>query len=209
MIGRSTAVADETFRVLVVCTANLCRSPMAEYLLRSELSHRWPAGAKTWAIGSAGIHAESGAPIHPRAGKALGRRNIDTSEFRSRRGSQAAVEEADLILTATREHRSAVVTLVPAAVRRTFTLGQFARMASAVTHMGGWNPGEFPDGATAGRALLEQSVVARSTLQPIDPSREDVADPIGRRMRAFRRCADRLAELAADMMSPLSGAGGR
>jgi protein-tyrosine phosphatase len=103
---------------------------------------------------SAGVHARDGAPACPEAvawldrhtGEATtGRHRAPTVEHASRLLVAEDVRAASLVLTAAREHRSAVARLVPAAQAYTFTLPQAARIAAwrssqAVT------PPKLPDG---------------------------------------------------------------
>lgn len=194
-------MTDHKFRVLIVCTANLCRSPMAEYVLRDAVARRWGSHS-AWTIGSAGVHAQSGMEMHPRARRVLERRGLDPAGFRSRQLSHRAIEEADLILTAERAHRAAIVTLMPAAVHRTFTLRQFARMAAVVTPLDA-----EPDPTMMGQQLVTAAINARSRLQPLAAGEEDVPDPIGHRGRRFRRCADELSRLISTVMAPLGEPG--
>ncbi|HEY0699436.1 MAG TPA: low molecular weight phosphatase family protein, partial [Micromonospora sp.] len=111
--------------VLFVCHANLCRSPMAEYLARDLL-----AGSAI-SVTSAGTHAQPGRPAHPHAVRILGERGLDPTSFRSRPLSRIDLTAAGLVLTASRRERAACVALSPAALGRVFTLRQFARLATA------------------------------------------------------------------------------
>jgi len=60
--------------ILVVCTGNICRSPMAQGLLRSELEARSIADVT---VESAGISGWDGAAATPEAVEALGELGID------------------------------------------------------------------------------------------------------------------------------------
>jgi len=60
----------------------------------------------------------------------LRHRNVSTSKFAARQITPGLIDDADLILTATREHRSTVVAMQPLAMRRTFTLTEFAHSAA-------------------------------------------------------------------------------
>jgi protein-tyrosine phosphatase len=62
----------------------------------------------------------------------LGDGGVESDSFRARRLSEQILKDADLILTMTRAQRGLVVELWPAAVRRTFTLREFARLLSWV-----------------------------------------------------------------------------
>jgi protein-tyrosine phosphatase len=71
-----------TYRILTVCTGNICRSPMAEYLLREAVAD---AGLEDRIeVESAGTTGwEAGSPIDPRAGQLLAGRGIDARGHRA------------------------------------------------------------------------------------------------------------------------------
>ena len=118
-----------SFTILTVCSGNICRSPLAEQLLRAGL-----AGIDGVTVGSAGTIAMVGAGM-PAEAKALAVRygSTDAESHQARQLDEQAIRDADLVLGLAREHRRAVVELVPAATRRTFTLREFARLAASVT----------------------------------------------------------------------------
>ena len=115
-------MSAEVFRVLHVCTGNICRSPMAERLTRGGLEQRLGADAARFVVESAGTWGHSGAPMEPYAAATLEGYGLDGSDFRARALVDQHVADADLVLTATREHRAAAVVLHPRAASRTFTL---------------------------------------------------------------------------------------
>lgn len=92
-----------SYRVLAVCTGNICRSPMTEYLLREAFDD---AGlADRVEVASAGTTSwEEGEPVDPRAGALLRQRGIDPSRHRARHMSGAMLREADLILALDEDH---------------------------------------------------------------------------------------------------------
>jgi protein-tyrosine phosphatase len=182
------------FRVLFVCTANLCRSPIAERLFRQRLSD---GSGPAWSVASAGTHGFDGHPMHPSAAQVVRERGGAPEDFRSRPLTAEIVRSADLVLTAGREHRSVVVQLVPAAVRRSFTIRQFARLCAAVPPL----PGDDPRGV--GPALVAEALLARSEVPPAPPSEDDLADPIGQPVDAFRLCADSLEQALGAVVRPL------
>lgn len=159
-------------RVLFVCTANICRSAYAE--LRT--AHQGVAGLE---VGSAGTHGWADAPMDPPMARQLEARGVDASAFRSRRLTRALVDEADVVLTATAAHRTFVLQERPAAVGRTFSLGQLAAALDSVA-----------DDLT-GRDLLVAARRARATAV----SDDDVADPYGRGPAAAAAAAQHLDAL--------------
>ncbi|QLQ36111.1 low molecular weight phosphatase family protein [Micromonospora robiginosa] len=163
-------------RVLFVCQANMCRSPMAEFLARRMLADMPVVAA------SAGTDAVDGAPMHPYAVEVAG---ADAAAFRTRRLRPEHLRAATLVLTATRRQRSACTALAPAALGRTFTLHQFARLAAAATPTAA-------DGGTPLRAAVAAAVRARGRMQPAAPGADDLWDPIGGSPADFRRCAEEI-----------------
>ena len=123
-----------TVRVLIVCTANICRSPASAVLLDSGTG----PGVE---VVSAGTRARSGDRACPVATDWAGEfvpssGSTDVREVltrhRSRPLSAELVAAADLVLTMSRRHRSAVVALVPQAQRRTFPIRYVERLAPSL-----------------------------------------------------------------------------
>src|SRR4051812_4621815 len=88
-----------TFRLLLVCHANECRSPMAERLAVRMFTDRFGAAASELHVISAGTHARSGRPMRPEAAKVLTYFGADPTGFASRRLGPGFIEGADLVLT--------------------------------------------------------------------------------------------------------------
>src|SRR3954449_3162307 len=113
----------EPFRILVVCTGNICRSPMAQAMLVGALRSKGEQTDHEWfEVSSAGTHGLTGEPMEATALQVLTGLGVETIPFTARELLAEHVEGADLVLGATRRHRGAAVTLVPAAAPRTFTL---------------------------------------------------------------------------------------
>src|SRR5882762_10224905 len=102
--------AGPTFRVLFVCTGNICRSPFAETLARHLLDQALGAAATGFEIASAGVDAVVGGPMYPDTRAALAPWNLCEAAdvFLARQLTQADLAGADLIVGATPGHRSAV-----------------------------------------------------------------------------------------------------
>lgn len=93
---------DRPISVLFVCTGNICRSPLAEAMLREYASRQ--GRSKRLKIASAGTFALSGNPATREAQRAARRRGLDLSSHRAREVSRPLLEEADFILGMTRAH---------------------------------------------------------------------------------------------------------
>lgn len=91
------------YRILTICTGNICRSPMAEYAVRDALEQ---AGlGEQVQVTSAGTSGwEEGNPIDPRAGELLRRHEIPSEDHRARQMSAAELMAADLVLTLDHDH---------------------------------------------------------------------------------------------------------
>jgi len=170
---------DDAPTVVFVCTANLCRSSMAELLLRERLRAR----RQSWHVRSVGTRAVDGRPMHPNAVRVLTERGIADPDWRSHALTLAEVERADLILTAEQEHRAAVDHIAPAALRLTWTLLHFAYLVDLPTT-------ECDDRAESVELLLSRARDGQSQAQPLAPGEMDLADPVAGSVRQFRRCAD-------------------
>ena len=156
-------ISDAPLRILVVCTGNICRSPAAAALLRAR-----SAGLGI-EVASAGTAAVVGHPIHPLTAAALAQVGIEDLNHRARQLSPAHVAGADLVLTAERRHRVAVIEADPTALRRTFTIAEFACLSDAV---------EDPAAAGTPAAWIESVASIRGAKLPPMPSLDDLADPV-------------------------------
>ncbi len=88
--------------VLFVCTGNICRSPLAEALLKQELARRRMDGID---VSSAGTGAWEGTPASEGAYLVGLEHDLDLSGHRARLLTRERVKDADLILTMARHHR--------------------------------------------------------------------------------------------------------
>lgn len=191
-----------TATVLAVCTGNICRSPIVERLLAAALAHRLGPAAGI-RVASAGTHALDGRPMEPAAAAELAARGIAHDGFAARTLSERLVEDADLVLAATRAHRAAVVELVPRAAARTFTVRELGRLAAGLALPAGPAPDRL-------RALAEAAGARRGLVPPAHPADDDLADPYLGPADGFQAVAG-LAEaavetIAATLAGPASAA---
>lgn len=123
--------------VLCVCTANVCRSPAAELLLRAGLRARLgPAVDADIEVSSAGTWATPDRPVEPGTAGALRRAGVapvDLAAARSTRLTPEAVAQADLLIGSTAEHVRAVWRFQLASRHRAFTLGELARLTEGIS----------------------------------------------------------------------------
>ena len=179
-------IGDARLRILVVCTGNICRSPAAAALLRARSVG---FGIEVASVGTAAV---VGHPIHPLTAAALAQVGVEDLNHRARQLSLADVAGAHLVLTAERRHRVAVIEADPTAVRRTFTIAEFARLAEAVEHA-----------AAAGTPAdwIEAVASIRGAKRPSTPVLDDLADPVLGQLPDHQRmvttCADLLNQIVA------------
>lgn len=196
------AAPATTFRLLFVSTGSVCRSPVAERLARHQLACRLGDEASRIQVDSAGTWGHEGSAMEPHAAQTLLDYGGDPSGFRGRELLAEHVAGADVILTAAREHREQVVALEPGAIRRVFTMKEFARLAAAADH------GRLPtaDLVDRARALVLQAAAMRRRLRAAWPEDDDVADPYGAPMYAYRTCVAEIAATLEPILNILLGA---
>ncbi|WP_425844499.1 low molecular weight phosphatase family protein [Agrococcus sp. TSP3-2-1] len=192
----TTTRNDGVFRILTVCSGNLCRSPQAEQLLRARIPAAFGrTDIPALQVSSAGTKAFDDDPMDKLAVAEAVRLGIpDTAAHRARRIREPHVEEADLILGMAREHRAAATSLVPRANRRSFTLVEFARIVEALAE-GTVESSIAPLGddgfAAFMRRVVDAAVTARGMMPtPESPSELDVEDPYRLEPGVYRRSAD-------------------
>lgn len=173
------------FTILAVCTANICRSPAMEILFRQRLD------PDRFEIGSAGVQGWRDSPVDSMVVLELERLGARADGFSSRPLDEEITQSADLILTATREHRSYVLARHPEALRRTFTLREFAELV------------RDDDGATSPDALVDRAYRRRSEAS----DDLDLADPYRRPPAIHRAIADQIDDAVNVIAAKLAESG--
>ncbi|HID52744.1 MAG TPA: low molecular weight protein arginine phosphatase [Anaerolineae bacterium] len=109
--------------ILFVCTANICRSPVGEGLLRHTFQQRGMVG---WIVGSAGTCAMAGQQVSAFSVQAMAERGIDISSHCSRAVNEMLLQEADLVLCMEWRHVAALRGEFPDHATKIYTLGQMS-----------------------------------------------------------------------------------
>lgn len=181
---------ETVMHVLVVCTANRARSPVAAQLLAATARDR---RADHVLVHSAGIAAQPGLDLLPSMRKVMLRRGMKVPEHRAHRLETHEALGSQLVITMTEEQRRAVNRVGPSVVPRCYTLLELVRLTGSAHWSHDWNgrpdvvellqrtralaappvhPEDVPDPSTGGTRL------ARSVLDRIDRSVRAVADPL-------------------------------
>lgn len=158
-------------KILAICLGNVCRSPMIEQLLRARLP-------EDTHVESAGLIATAGAPMDARAASELVRLGGKAEGPGARPFRAWVAKDADLVLTATAAIKSRVLEECPAALRRTFTLREFAFLVE-----------QAPDGTPRER------ITWAGAHRSLGAGQEwDIVDPIGQSPEVHREAADSIDE---------------
>jgi protein-tyrosine phosphatase len=177
--------------ILCICTGNVCRSPAAERLLAHHL------GASV-TVSSAGTYALLGQPFSPPMDRLVQEAGADPEGFAARQLSEVHLRQVDLVLGMTREHRAAAVDLLPAVVRRSFTLREYARLLGQI------DQDRLPKGSMADRARASLPLAAAQRRQA-GPAEDDVADPYGQADAAYARAFDDIEQAVESIAAVLNG----
>jgi protein-tyrosine phosphatase len=125
----------------------------------------------------------------------------DPTGFAAQQLSERVLRTADLMLAMSREHRSVAVGIWPAAVRRAFTLREYARLLQTV------EPADLPSGSPADRARASIHLAAARRRHSTEAD-DNLPDPFRRGEAAYRTAFDQIRravdEIGAILRSPAS-----
>ena len=112
-----------SYMIVLVCTGNTCRSPMAEALLKKRLADRLRCSVQELdergvVVMSAGISASAGSRSAAEAIQTMHERGLDLAQHESQPLTERLVRFADAIITMTRGHREAILEAWPEAEPR-------------------------------------------------------------------------------------------
>lgn len=193
------------FSVLTVCSGNICRSPLAEQILRARL-----ADLPSISFSSAGTFAGEGERMPDQAAALSVRFGGDPSLHRARYLTEQIVGAGDLILAMSRSHRREIVELVPRKIGVTFTLREFARLSADLSDA------EISDAASlgiSGRAGIAEVVALVASRKgqvglPTSTEQDDILDPYRRSDEAYELSAAQLVPAADEVARVLRVASG-
>lgn len=149
---------------------------MAELLFRG-----WLAPDADVTVSSAGTQAVVGHGIDHSSASALGQLGIDPSRHRARQFQTWMAADADLILTAARDHRDQVITELPSVHKRAFTMKEFVRLAAGVSR------GEA-------RAVVAGVAGRRGPTELVPAVEDDVRDPYRDTIKYAKTIAEEITE---------------
>ena len=179
--------------VLVVCTGNVCRSPITEGLLRAAFAER--LGPDVLEVASAGTMGWTGSGADPSSIRAAAERAVDISSHRAREVSEEDVAGADVVVAMAPEHARA---FTREAGSRIFTLKELVRLLEALPETEGASLGRLPE------RIAEADRLRREGFEG-DPMDEAIADPLGMPLDAFRAVAAELDAWCSRLADGLVG----
>ncbi|WP_431030735.1 low molecular weight phosphatase family protein [Plantibacter sp. RU18] len=195
----SSATTDRPFTVLFVCTGNICRSALGAQILSARLAAAdVTGGGHPIVVSSAGTGVGQGLTMPDEVVEQSIRFGGSPEGHVPTPLDRDLVAGADLILTATRDHRSDVARMLPRASRITFTMPQFARLAADAPAVD--DPWE----------LVNEVAAQRGSVAPPEQAEEDdIEDPYRRGTATYARVGDQIHELVSLIADRLAQAGDR
>ncbi|HYU39041.1 MAG TPA: hypothetical protein VEM59_04270 [Acidimicrobiia bacterium] len=177
--------------MLVVCTGNACRSPMAAAILERRLAERGvdacvtSAGTRPWYAGATD-HAVT----------VMREMGLDVSAHENCQVTAEQVERADLVLGMTRQHVNFVTSRWPDAAERTFLVGELSRLGGQI------GPRTESESVSA---WAERASAARPPLHPLGRAVDEIDDPVGLPIEVYRDTAAVLDQRLTEVASLLAG----
>ena len=139
--------------ILFVCSANMCRSPMAEALFSNLLKQR--GEMSDWNVSSAGVWALEGNPASTGGLKALERRGIDLRYHRARQVTREMIVNNDLILVMEQDHKEALCASFPHYAAKIYLLAEMVGLSHDIRDPIGGMTADYEDTADELERLFE------------------------------------------------------
>lgn len=180
--------------ILIVCTGNVCRSPYIERRLSAAL------GETSIAVSSAGTSALVGSRMDPRVAVRLSELGLNSDGFVARQLTAEMARAADLILGATREHRSLIVRMEPSVLRRTYALADFSDLAAHLQSTAAVDIEQVVAPATNFvRGISDVAVRSRGEVRVRTREESEIVDPF----RAPDKVLERMVHQVDRLLPPI------
>lgn len=166
--------------ILVICTGNICRSPIAEGLVRDALQRRF--GDRSPGVSSAGTSGLEGSGAMPESVQAAAELGVDIGGHVARRLTAAMADGSDLLLCMASEHRG-MLAVSSDRDDRAFTLKELVRLLETLPPAG---PDARPETMTD--RIAAASLARRQGAVPVSHD-DDIADPLGQSLEVYRAIA--------------------
>lgn len=143
-----------TSSILFVCTANICRSPMAAGIFAEEARKR--GDADRYSVSSAGTWAKNEEPATGNAQSVMAHQGLSLRDHRARTIDQEMLADADLVLVMTKHHLDALVAEFPETRSKIHMLSELVELQYDVGDPYGGSLGEYQLCAAELSQLIER-----------------------------------------------------
>jgi protein-tyrosine phosphatase len=181
--------------ITFVCLGNICRSPLAEKVLRLRLSEY---GVNNIEVQSAGLQAVVGSPMDAVPGQIAERAGADPRHV-AKQLNEDLLRASSLVLTMTKEQRSDIAREYPFALKRIFTLAEFSRILEE-------RSAEVAPPSDAAKRTLFDVVMDASRFRGMISlnSSDDIDDPYRRSVATHERVGGQIMELVERLARSLA-----
>ena len=147
--------SGEKYSILLVCTANQCRSPMAEVLFKEFLKSQGQTAAN-WRVESAGVHAAQNSPATTYAQEVVAELGLDLSQHQSQVVTKDLVKSFQLVLTMEKRHRQLILQFCPDISDRVLMLSQIVGIKKDIIDPVGMSKNDYRDFLKEIQSYFEQ-----------------------------------------------------
>ena len=113
-------------KIMFICTGNICRSAMGHAMLEQKTKKQ----NKNIEVYSCGVFAENGAKSTYEAIEVMDEYGINLKNHRATNIRNSKIEDMDIILCATTNHKNNVIAMYPSLKEKVFTMKEYARIST-------------------------------------------------------------------------------